>query len=280
MLHLNSIFQAEGLDPDRIQLIRHKDARLKGKSLFDVWFSERAKFEAYQSVQGPKNAFNVGGLVASFVVTPLNETVFVGLYETVGRKRAHEGERLPILDMLINQTDYIHDLRLQSNVMVDYVGRLVIEPWKDAINFVQKASARNPKLLEIKRYLQELPFPGPLSFSRHVSDLPGIFPTWKDALARAKGVYLLVDQENGGQYIGSATGEQGFLGRWLAYAKDGHGGNAILKLRNHKNYVVSILETAGSAMDRNAILAREEFWKEKLGSRAARLGDEFGLNAN
>jgi hypothetical protein len=32
-------------------------------------------------------------------------------------------------------------------------------------------------------------------------------------------------------------------------------------------------------MDRKAIIAREEFWKEKLGTRAERLGDEFGLNA-
>jgi hypothetical protein len=33
-------------------------------------------FEAYQSVQGPKNAFNVGGLVASFVVRGLDEMIW------------------------------------------------------------------------------------------------------------------------------------------------------------------------------------------------------------
>ena len=53
-----------------------------------------------------------------------------------------------------------------------------------------------------------------------------------------------------------------------------------MKQRNLRNYVVSILETAGSVMGRNQILEREAFWKEKLGSRAKRLGDEFGLNAN
>jgi hypothetical protein len=80
VLLLNTIFQAEGLDPGRVQLIRHKDARLKGKSLFDVWFNEIDKFDAYRSVQGPKNAFNVGRLVASFVVSR-GDTVFVGLYK-------------------------------------------------------------------------------------------------------------------------------------------------------------------------------------------------------
>jgi hypothetical protein len=65
----------------------------------------------------------------------------------------------------------------------------------------------------------------------HIEEIPALFPGWKKELTRAKGVYLLVDQKNGAQYIGSATGESGFFGRWLAYAKDGHGGNKHLKLR-------------------------------------------------
>jgi hypothetical protein len=186
MLTLNALFQAEGLDPERIQLIRHKDARLKEKTLFDVWYSEREKFEAYQSVQGPKNSFRVGGLVASFVVTTSNETVFVGLYETFGRRQILEDERLPVLDTPLNQSDYVHDLRLQTDVMRDYVGRLVIEPWKDAINFVQRASGRDPRILEIKRVRQDEPFPGLLSFSRRISGLAGIFRRGASVLLRQK----------------------------------------------------------------------------------------------
>jgi hypothetical protein len=36
----------------------------------------------------------------------------------------------------------------------------------------------------------------------------------------------------------------------------------------------------GSKAQRSEVLALENLWKEKLGSRAERLGDEFGLNAN
>jgi hypothetical protein len=63
MLHLNTIFQAEGIDPNIVQLVRHKDQRFQkeGKSVFDVWHSERPRFEKYQSVQGQKNKFDVGG---------------------------------------------------------------------------------------------------------------------------------------------------------------------------------------------------------------------------
>ena len=41
LLHLNEIFQAEGLEPNLVQLVRHKDQRFQkeGKSVFDVWYS-------------------------------------------------------------------------------------------------------------------------------------------------------------------------------------------------------------------------------------------------
>lgn len=91
---------------------------------------------------------------------------------------------------------------------------------------------------------------------------------------------MLVCKETGAQYVGSATGDNGFLGRWNAYAADGHGGNKLLKERNQRDYTVSILEMVGSGAQRSEVLVLENLWKEKLGSRAERLGDEFGLNAN
>jgi hypothetical protein len=113
-------------------------------------------------------------------------TVFVGLYETFGRRQILEDERLPVLDTPLNQSDYVHDLRLQTDVMRDYVGRLVIEPWKDAINFVQRASGRDPRILEIKRVRQDEPFLGLLSFSRRISELAGIFRRGASVLLRQK----------------------------------------------------------------------------------------------
>jgi hypothetical protein len=273
MLLLNTIFQAEGLDPNRIQLIRHKDARLKGKTLYDVWHSQRAEFEAYQSVQGPKNSFEIDGLVASFVATRLSETIFVGIYKTVGRRHALEGERLSVLHYPADHKDFIHDLQLQKEAMVDYIGRLVIEPWKDAINFVHRASARNPKVLEIKRSQQQEPFPGPLEFSRKVNDLADIFSNWRERLTEYRGVYLLTF-DDGHQYVGSASGNEGFWKRWQDYVKDGTGGNQVLIRDNRdarKDGTISILEVTGSALTREQIIAREMIWQNKLGSRAKRL---------
>jgi hypothetical protein len=76
------------------------------------------------------------------------------------------------------------------------------------------------------------------------------------------------------QYVGSATGADGFHGRWLAYARDGHGGNVALKHRDPSDYHVSVLEVAGSAATSEEIVGMETLWKQKLQSR------EMGLNKN
>jgi hypothetical protein len=49
--------------------------------------------------------------------------------------------------------------------------------------------------------------------------------SWKTALQNQNEVYLLTDTSNGKQQVGSAYGQDIFLGRWQAYLKNGHGGN-------------------------------------------------------
>ena len=71
---------------------------------------------------------------------------------------------------------------------------------------------------------------------------------------------------------GSASGSVGFHGRWLSYARDGHGGNVGLKSRDPSDYQVSILEVVGSLATTDEILKLEDLWKRKLQSR------EMGLN--
>ncbi|MFD6442208.1 GIY-YIG nuclease family protein [Peribacillus sp. NPDC060186] len=48
-------------------------------------------------------------------------------------------------------------------------------------------------------------------------------------LSSVGGVYLIVDTTDGMQYVGSASGKEGLLGRWKEYAKNGHGNNRKLK---------------------------------------------------
>ena len=105
--------------------------------------------------------------------------------------------------------------------------------------------------------------------------------SWKSALSKVKGVYLIVDALTGKQYVGSAYGDDCLWKRWSDYARNGHGGNAELKAllsqngEEYKyNFKYSILEVCNMNLGSEYIIARETHWKEVLQTRT------FGLNKN
>lgn len=155
----------------------------------------------------------------------------------------------------------------------DYCERVLIN-WGTGTRAWSQWPIRNPKqIIELRRSAQDPPFPGFSRFSSRISELSNLPASWIGALKAAQGVYLLVTND-GEQYVGSATGSDGFLGRWRAYEANGHGENVLLKQRGHRDYTVSILEIASPDMAPVEVLTRETHWKEKLGVRA------HGLNAN
>ncbi len=105
--------------------------------------------------------------------------------------------------------------------------------------------------------------------------------SWKAALSKVKGVYLIVDTHTGKQYVGSAYGDDCIWQRWVEYANNGHGGNVELKellARNGENYKFnfkySILEICNANLGNDYVIGRETYWKEVLLTRI------FGLNKN
>ena len=90
----------------------------------------------------------------------------------------------------------------------------------------------------------------------------------------SRGVYLLTCPKTKEQYVGSATGDAGFWGRWQEYVQTGHGGNVALKSRDPSDYQVSILEVAGTSASTDDVKTMEGRWQCKLQSR------EMGLNRN
>lgn len=105
--------------------------------------------------------------------------------------------------------------------------------------------------------------------------------SWKSALSNVKGIYLIMDEVTGKQYVGSAYGDECIWQRWSEYAKNGHGGNIELKelLRENGedykyNFKYSVLEICNMSLGNEYIISRENHWKEVLMTR------EFGLNRN
>ena len=272
----NTILSQEGIDPTQVRLLRHQDNRSGVlRTPYELWRDNRPGFELYQSHQGlmnrPKFQYPFW---ASFVATPAGATLFVGLYSAkyvgVGEKdiaRPHRNDHDKAGKYDVYKLDPVEAFR-------DMDGRLYIDWGLGTRAWVQRANKYNKPVLEIRASFKEEEFPGFASFLKPLSEIHSLPKTWIEPLRATKGIYLLTCPKTKEQYVGSATGEDGFWGRWQSYIQTGHGGNLGLKSRDPSDYRVSILEVAGSQMATNEIIYLEQRWKEKLQSK------EMGLNKN
>ena len=106
------------------------------------------------------------------------------------------------------------------------------------------------------------------------ADLKVLPAKWKNALRQWRGIYYIFDAKIGQGYVGSASGAENILGRWLNYAAKGDGGNKRLKGRDPASLRFSILERTSPDMERADVCSLEATWKDRLHAR------EFGLNDN
>jgi len=103
---------------------------------------------------------------------------------------------------------------------------------------------------------------------------------WKHHLCAVSGIYMILDTRTGQQYIGSANGNHGIWQRWCDYAANFTGGNRELKAlletdpHYYRHFRFSVLQTLPSNITQQEIIAIENLYKEKLGSRV------HGLNRN
>jgi hypothetical protein len=280
-LWFNGLLEEEGLDLSKVRLLRHQDRQLSTRSLtpYRAWIENRAAFETYQRTQlKERQSYFRGCYWASFVGTPDGRTMFVGLYEVALVGPIKPGHVDPLSGRPLEASRYdLYDCRLTTGLR-DYAGRLFIHWGEGSAHraWVQRADSKsgNKRIVELQPGFQEPDFPGYAAFARPLSEIEALPATWASALRAARGVYLLTCPQTREQYVGAAYGEDGFLGRWTQYARDGHGGNVRLKSRNPSDYQASILEIASFATSEAEIIEMEARWKSKLQSR------EMGLNAN
>jgi hypothetical protein len=194
------------------------------------------------------------------------------MFENFGVGVAPVGLRDPIRGHDVGGYFY-YDLR-PSELLSEYVGRLVLDWGPGNRSWIQKAGTQNKPIVEIKKKKSDPEFPGFLQFMMRLGDLPSVPSEWKRALSLTGGVYLLSCLDSGKQYVGSAYGEGGFYSRWQNYFGSGHGGNVGLKELPKRDYQVTILEVASSSATWDQIIAIEGRWKDKLQSR------KFGFNRN
>lgn len=277
MLKFNSLLLAAGLNPRKVRLVRHRHRREYQRLVFADAIRGDPRFEQYQSSQSNPRVIDQicsAEHIASFVADPVGQTVFIGIWQVNGRVATYLPDPYEIPPNVPRPGSVTVQLE-HSATLSDYRGRIIVDWGGGERAWVQYADRRDKPIIELRRKAEEEPFPGFRRFACGLQELESLPPTWLEPLRVTRGVYLLIHRPSGAQYVGSATGVDGFLGRWRGYA-DGHGGNLAMRELAHpaEDYDVRILDTVGLSVTAEEVYELESLWKAKLGSRAQ------GLNRN
>lgn len=243
------------------------------------------QLEFYQQCQS-KQVFSSCDYVVSFLGIERTKAKFIGVYK-VKDEEPLAGKPLPEnypYPPIVEDGGYFYKLEKVSG-FEDIEDRIIIEWGQSTRAWAQNLAKKEVVEMLPKGYVRS--FPGYFDFILKFDDLcrivdsPDSNRVWHTMLSAVAGVYLIVDTITGNQYVGSAYGKNGIMGRWTRYHKDGHGGNVQLQelLNEHgseyaANFSFTILQTVSTSLSRREVIARENVWKNKLGSRA------FGLNLN
>ncbi|MEL7832042.1 GIY-YIG nuclease family protein [Citromicrobium bathyomarinum] len=292
MITFSELLERDGFDPSKIVVFRHRPMEPELNRNFDWIVAERPDlFDCYQNTHGTRteSALKRANYVASFLRHGLGAALFLGFFKIRGWRDLTSAEwaaRPSHVELVrygmsgasggaSRETISEFDL-VETSYLAAWKHRLVIDwpglerswyRWADRNTFSVKAIAQADQLAG------ELPSWDQIALT---FDQLAIMPTsWKSALRQWRGIYLITDMSDRMAYVGSAGGSENLLQRWTDYSKSGHGGNKLLKRRDPKNFVFSILQRTSPDLDRAELLRLENSWKVRLLSRAP-----YGLNEN
>ena len=262
------------------KLVRHQDKRFDIPTLIrDGWI------DLYQARQS-RSIFGDCDCIVTFTGDGGTRAKLLGVYR-VAEERPVRPSDIPAdcpFDEWRHAGGFFYELEHQEQY-ADLEGRVVIEWGSGALAWHQHM--KNKPVIEVLpmgRALQ--PFSDYLDFTlsyRELQDLmanPSAHRDWQSSLSAVAGVYLILAETTGQQYVGSAYGLSGIWGRWQHYATSGHGNNTLLKQLIDSDaaypeaFRFSVLQVLPKSTKDAEVIRWESQYKEELGSRAT------GLNAN
>ena len=264
---------------NKCKLVRHKDGR------YDIQQLRRTGWiDHYQATQA-KPVFSKCQSIVSFVGDGAGRALLLGVYQVHGKrktKRSDFPKQSPFYDLRKDDL-YWYELE-QRTEFDDLIDRVVIE-WSSERSWHQWFC--NRPIIEIYPPGRSLlPFNDYFDFTleyRQLCELidnPEAHRDWKSSLSAVSGIYLILAQNSGDLYVGSAYGLDGIWGRWSQYAKNGHGGNKVLRklVKESSSYPecfrFSVLQVLPRTTKKAEVIRWETTFKKKLGSRIT------GLNMN
>lgn len=272
MLTLQQILNSQSvlLEGKRVKLVRHRDENMDYHR--DV-LTDRNKALEYQKKQA-RDVFSDCDYIVSFFALERGRSIFFGVFKVSGAAINDQGRFYYSLEQ-VQEFDGLVD-------------RLIVDWGAGARAWVQWYDRKGAE----KEVIEILPagyignFPGLFNFTLEFNELktlvenPEANHDWRYHLSVVNGVYLILDGLTGQQYVGSAYGENGIWGRWSYYAATAHGGNKeLIDLMKEdraycRHFRFSVLQTLPSNIASRDVIAIEQLYKKKLGSRI------HGLNSN
>lgn len=281
IISIQELLRNRGIDFDskRVKLVRHidhRDVKLIGNkeyqdSLYSLYRSQPEVFLTYQNEQDTAK-FNKVDYIVSFIGEENSTARFIGVYKKMGQEEKEGGRSL-------------FDFRkvsgfeiLEEKVIIDWGDNAISwHQWWDNIKYV----------IRIDRGMSEGEIPVFHSYEDVMlsyTQLNAIFTKdnkeWRTKLEAVNCVYLILDKNNGKQYVGvTYRGKKssgiGIWGRWKEYAETGGHGNdkTLMDIWQKDNLYPSqyfqwcILETLPLNVPDKVAIERESLYKEKFGTR-------------
>lgn len=278
ILNFSDVLKNVGINPERVKLLRHSLADKEFKECYD-----RGMVQEYTRVQA-ENFSNGYDYWCVFISGKSTTARFFACYKVNGcipDTQDVKPDGFPLENWFQGHRMF-YELVL-VDLLKEYEGRLLIEWGKGALAWAQKGTNEKPIVaIQDKRV-----FSGYENFILTYEELkeivkdPTAYESWHTALSSVNAIYLIVDRENGRQYVGSAYGKGGLLGRWTHYVDSLHGGNKLMKelLCNYPDRYVhfqfSVLQLLPKTATPEDVIHAETLLKKKLLTY-----EPFGMNAN
>lgn len=271
-----------GLDPKKVKLIRHAYSDKGFKAC-----AEKGMIYEYTCHQKSKFSSNYD-YWAVFISDKGTLAKLYALYKVNGVKCPDTKKNMPkgmpeIEAKQFKGENAIFDLE-PVDYLKEYEGKLIIDWGNAAISWHQKGTIEKPIISILPD--EKKVFSGYENLVKTYDQLKEIieneqvYESWHTALKSVYAIYLIIDTETGEQYVGSAYGEEGLLGRWKAYVSSQHGNNKKMKElicnypERYHAFQFSILQILPKTLTDEQIVGIENLWKMKLQSK------KFGMNDN
>lgn len=292
-MNFNDMLINKGLNPERVLVLRHRPAEPELHRVLPWLAAEKPEvFNAYQQTQGWRlegaMVDMVGsGFIASFIGHEPGKALFIGLY-SIGKTTPLTVKQYWQVPAYIEMKAFgmkgfngekrdsllWFDLT-PEDIFSSWKGKLVIEWPAPERSWWRRAHRNEMPILSIhQESVLDAAMPEWDKINLSWENLRVLPSRWRAALSQWRGIYYIFDTSDGKGYVGSAYGGSNLYGRWLSYAAKGHGGNKLLKARDPKYLLFSILQRVSPDMEAAEVIQIEGSWKDRLHTRT------HGLNEN